>query len=112
MVKAYNKMLEINPNIDLSEVIKEFKDMQTVISQIKGSSNPFSEFVDKGLLNRISTLETSMEQMTSMSEKFSEQLSALMESVSSDIKGVGEFKFPKTFGQLFDDAEVAKREGN
>lgn len=110
MVKAYNKMLEINPNIDLSEVIKEFKDMQTVISQIKGSSNPFSEFVDKGLLNRISTLETSMEQMTSMSEKFSEQLSALMESVSSDIKGVGEFKFPKTFGQLFDDAEVAKKE--
>lgn len=110
MVKAYNKMLEINPNIDLSEVIKEFKDMQTVISQIKGSSNPFSEFVDKGLLNRISTLETSMEQMTSMSEKFSEQLSALMESVSSDIKGVGEFKFPKTFGQLFDDVEVAKKE--
>lgn len=110
MVKAYNKMLEINPNIDLSEVIKEFKDMQTVIFQIKGSSNPFSEFVDKGLLNRISTLETSMEQMTSMSEKFSEQLSALMESVSSDIKGVGEFKFPKTFGQLFDDAEVAKKE--
>lgn len=109
MVKAYNKMLEINPDTDLSEVIKEFKDMQTVISQIKSSSNPFSEFVDKGLLNRISTLENSMKQMMSMSEKFSEQLSASMKSVSSDIKNVGDFKFPNTFGQLFDDDVIAKK---
>ena len=110
MVKAYNKMLEINPDADLSEVIKEFKDMQTVISQIKGSSNPFSEFVDKGLLNRISTLENSMKQMMSMSEKFGAQLDTVMKSVSSDIKGVGEFKFPGTFGQLFDDVEKKNKE--
>lgn len=110
MVKAYNKMLEINPDTDLSEVIKEFKDMQTIISQIKGSSNPFSEFVDKGLLSRISALENGMKQMMSMSEKFGEQLASVMKSVSSDIKGVGEFKFPGTFGQLFDDVEKKTKE--
>lgn len=110
MVKAYNKMLEINPDTDLSEVIKEFKDMQTIISQIKGSSNPFSEFVDKGLLSRISALENGMKQMMSMSEKFGEQLASVMKSVLSDIKGVGEFKFPGTFGQLFDDVEKKTKE--
>ena len=42
-------MIKLDPNTDLSTVIKEFKEVKHFVDQIKGSGNPFSEFVDKGV---------------------------------------------------------------
>lgn len=97
LADAYNKMIKVDPTTDLSKVIEEFKEVKLFIDQIKSSGNPFSEFVDKGVLNRIATLEQNMQSLTSISSELKNTLS----SAFGDIKATGLEKFSGSFDKIF-----------
>ena len=104
MVKSYSKVLKIDPNADLTQLFDQMKKMQETIDGINNSENPFSGFVDKGILSRIAILENSIASIGTTSKDVEARLSELQSSVSSMVesfKTIGATQFPATFEHLF-----------
>lgn len=106
MVKGYSKVLEINPDADLSEVFSELSKMKGLMEGIAGSDNALAGFIDKGILDRIKKTEDAMAslgaQTTQIKDMFSTMLAPLMKA--------GEFAEPVRFQQLFGDIpDVSKQ---
>lgn len=97
MAKAYNDAIKIDPDVDMSKIVSAFKELSTIINQTKQSGNPFSEFVDKGVLNRVSNLEQNLGSLT----KTSAELKKTVNSMFDDIKNVGKEKFSGSFDSIF-----------
>lgn len=104
MVKSYGKILKIDPNADLSHLFEEMKKIKSVVDGINGSNNSFGDFVDKGVLSRIASLESGLNSVSATSKEVEANLSGLKSSIDS-ITGVlkmsGQSKFPATFDNLF-----------
>ena len=104
MVKSYGEILKINPDADLSSLFNEMVKIKSIVDGINSSNNSFSGFVDKGVLTRISSLETSLESVRSMSNEVKTNLSDLqasLQSALSPLKEAGKTKIPGTFDNLF-----------
>ena len=99
MANAYSKMLEVDPSADFSQILKELKETRQFIDQIKNSGNPFSEFIDKGVLSRIATLEKGVQTLI---EKVP-QLGDAFKTTFGEIKDIGGEKFSGTFDKIFAD---------
>ena len=99
MANAYSKMLEVDPSADFSQILKELKETKQFIDQIKNSGNPFSEFIDKGVLSRIATLEKGVQTLI---EKVP-QLGDAFKTTFGEIKDIGGEKFSGTFDKIFAD---------
>ena len=104
LVKDYNKVLKIDPNADLSKLFAEMQKIKGVVDGINGSANPFSGFVDKGLLGRIASLEHGLQSVSAISNEVKSSMSGLRDIITSVIeplKASGQIKFPATFDNLF-----------
>lgn len=116
LIKQYNEVLKVDPDADLSKLFNEMKKLQNVVSGINNSGNAFSDFVDKGVLDRVAKLETRLESISSTSDVVKKDLAELKTSMSlitDAFKSVGQTKFPATFDNLFGDikdqsAEIQK----
>lgn len=97
MAKAYNEAIKVDPNVDMSKMVSEFRKLATIIEQTEKSGNPFSEFVDKGILNRVANLEQNMQQLTQTSS----ELKNVVEHMFDGIKDAGSAKLPGTYNDLF-----------
>ena len=97
MAKAYNEAIKIDPDVDMSKMVSAFKELATIINQTKQSGNPFSEFVDKGILNRVFNLEQNLGSLT----KTSAELKKTVDSMFDGIKNVGKEKFSGSFDDIF-----------
>ena len=106
LVKSYGKVLKIDPNADLSKLYDEMHKIKGIVDGINSSNNSFSNFVDKGVLSRISSLEESMLAISKSSQDAKGnilQLSEAIKVISDPLKSAGQAKFPATFKNLFGD---------
>lgn len=104
MVKSYGKVLKINPDADLSELFDQVKKLKSITDGINSSDNSFGDFVDKGVLDRIAKLESSIDSIGIKSNEVKSNLSGLSDNINSatnSFKAAGEVKFPGTFDNLF-----------
>lgn len=104
MVKDYGKVLKIDPNADLSKLFSEMKKIKGIVDGINNSDNSFADFVDKGVLSRIATLESGLATVSATSKEVETNISGLKSSVTSmteALKAAGAIKFPATFENLF-----------
>ena len=99
LARDYSAAIKVDPDVDLSKLVTALKNLGTVMGQIKNSDNPFSEFVDKGLLNRVSALEQNIESLTNKSDDLKNTIDHMFDGV----KDVGKSKFPGTFDKMFRD---------
>ena len=106
MVKSYGKVLKIDPNADLSKLFDEVKKVKGIVDSIDNSDVSFGNFVDKGTLSRIATLENGLKSISETSETVEASIADLRNAVSevtSALKQAGSIKFPATFDNLFAD---------
>ena len=97
LAKSYSEAIKVDPSIDISKMISALKELATIIDQTEKSGNPFSEFIDKGVLNRVSNLEQNMQSLT----RTSSELKETIEQAFGEIKNIGKLKFPGTFDEIF-----------
>lgn len=108
LIKQYNEVLKVNPDADLSKLFNEMKKLQSVVSGINNSNNTFSDFVDKGVLDRVAKLESGLQTISSTANAVKTDLDGLKSSIASitdAVKGAGQSKFPATFDNLFGDVK-------
>jgi hypothetical protein len=106
MVKSYSKVLKIDPNADLSKLFEEMRKVKSIVDGINHSDNSFAGFVDKGVLGRIESLESSLKAVGDTSTEIKSNIESLKTSIVSlvePLKAAGQIKFPATFENLFGD---------
>lgn len=106
MVKSYSKVLKIDPNADLSKLFEEMRKVKSIVDGINNSDNSFAGFVDKGVLGRIESLESSLKAVGDASTEIKSNIESLKTSIVSlvePLKAAGQIKFPATFENLFGD---------
>lgn len=104
MVKDYGSAIEMDPDIDISKITDTVKHIQSMMDGIGNSGNSMSDFVDKGVLGRISSLEDSLQSVQSASQATQGAMDELKQSVLealAPLKDMGELKFPATFDKAF-----------
>lgn len=97
LAKSYNEAIKIDPNVDMSKMISALKELARIIDQTEKSGNPFSEFVDKGILSRVAALEQNIEALTTSSS----ELKQTVDHMFDGIKSVGREKFSGSFDDIF-----------
>ena len=97
LAKSYNEAIKIDPNVDMSKMISALKELARIIDQTEKSGNPFSEFVDKGILSRVAALEQNIEALTTSSS----ELKQTVDHMFDGIKSVGKEKFSGSFDDIF-----------
>ena len=97
LAKSYNEAIKIDPNVDMSKMISALKELARIIDQTEKSGNPFSEFVDKGILSRVAALEQNVEALTTSSS----ELKQTVDHMFDGIKSVGREKFSGSFDDIF-----------
>lgn len=105
MVKDFEVEYKVNPNA-MADLFERVKKLQSIVDGINNSDNSFADFVDKGVLDRIATLENNIESISTTSKELEKNLSGLKStivSVMEPLKTSGEIKFPATFENLFGD---------
>ena len=104
LVKSYGKVLKIDPNADFSTVFAEMQKLKSITDGINKSDNSFAGFVDKGVLERIASLENGLRSLDPASKSAQDGLNQLMSSIqliTNGLKDAGSIKFPATFDNLF-----------
>lgn len=102
------RSFKINPDIDLSKMFEDIRKLQSIINGIQGSDNSFGDFVDKGLLGRVASLESGLKQINNdivQSNQSSQELKNSMGEILGMLKSAGQIKFPATFNNLFGNAQ-------
>ena len=97
LADAYSKWIKVNPDTDLTQLLTGLKSIKGFIDQIKTSGNPFDEFIDKGVLERVADLEKKMQGLIDKSASVKDA----MEDATSAIKAAGEQKYIGTSDKLF-----------
>lgn len=97
LAKSYNEAIKIDPNVDMSKMISALKELARIIDKTEKSGNPFSEFVDKGILSRVAALEQNIEALTTSSS----ELKQTVDHMFDGIKSVGREKFSGSFDDIF-----------
>lgn len=111
MVRGYGKILKVDPNADLSTLFEEMKKVKSIVDGINASDNLAAGFVDKGVLQRIAALETSIGSVSSLCHELNTEFSKLNTSMRP-LTDAGRIKFPNISENIKNYSEDIKQTQN